>query len=557
MARKAFEIFARKINEKKKFDLNDDDFDENFDDECNEDLFIDSEQESECENNGETEVNIGVDDKRNVLIGCEEERQVEYFTDFEEKTKFDLPSKRAARHDNTNNQSKSKNQTKSKSQSKTSVRKVKIDSFDANVKHESWGGLTDESKAPITKFTQRSRQSILNPVCHNSSRLPILQIGGHYKTKGPEGCEVTIQETCAVDCYIQVGLALYADSEKCRTLMDNSKDSFSSIIKLAMNTKTIKTVYIERGEFLRRVYDEYCKKHDNYFDTQILFESEESEREELEAKKIRNMHFRVENKSMVLLNCNIPINSMLKMISDNWIFYSVDKLKICVDCKIIIEKTKGLYVPVYLNRSGGILNLEGCLKDTDEYVIDSNCLQCGLLWKIIDRPKRVLFIDAEAFKDRLSINAPEVLFSEIPQQITYAGKRYNLKSVIDRENCSRGHYVVHIKRNPGTWESFDDITPLVIGKPPQVLHPNQLVYLMDELEDEDDSYERDFEDLSRKAVDSKSSTKFEEMSKSVVFVASTSTKSKTVPECTVKIRKNRTFRKCMNNLFTKTHILFL
>lgn len=55
-----------------------------------------------------------------------------------------------------------------------------------------------------------------------------------------------------------------------------------------------------------------------------------------------------------------------------------------------------------------------------------------------------------------------------------------------------GHFVAHIKRHANVWETFNDLQPNRTQKPAQTITPVQLIYVMVEDVDEDDSYGKNF-----------------------------------------------------------------
>lgn len=448
------------------------------------DLFVESDSEdgneSSCEGNSEDELIIESDNETDLPIESEHETETEEEARGEKKcekiieTEIDLsqtvrtiadlrddktasrvlPTKCASRRD--------------KKQMKSS--KGKIDPFDGNEKHEPWMGQTDECKPPILKYPQRCRHSILNVESLNTELLPTLKYGCEYKLGKTF---VTIVETCSNDSLAQIFFSIYADSIKCRASIDESNGIYESIIKLAMNERVIKRVDVERGQFLRKVFNDYCNKYES-------------------TMSIRKRVFRKETDSIIYLDCNTSIHTMLEMISENSIFHSIDLFTVCEICKIIFEKNKLVMAPVNVNLGIGIENLEICLVQTSKKA-SSNCSKCGEILNIMMRPNRIIFVDIEVFKGIDELDSPFIEFSKIPQQIKYLDTHFNIKAVIERTSIGGGgHYIAHVKRNSLSWESFDNTKPLHIGKPPTEMHAMQLVYLMQEDEEVDDKYEKTY-----------------------------------------------------------------
>lgn len=140
------------------------------------------------------------------------------------------------------------------------------------------------------------------------------------------------------------------------------------------------------------------------------------------------------------------------------------------------------------------------------------CTKCNSNLVIARKPKRILHIDCENFA-QIFVSEDEKIydhnkarfetaFDKITQTFEYGRKNFDLKAVIERLEISGGHFIVHIKRNNNTWETFDD-TRNTLSKPPQNMFPVQLVYVMKEDEFEDNTYGNNYIDqMNFRNVDS-------------------------------------------------------
>lgn len=198
------------------------------------------------------------------------------------------------------------------SESSNENQPAKSDPFDSCLKHENWMGMNDDAEAPATTFTRRSRSSILNKGCEANPFLPVLANGCEYRY---DGVEVSIYRTCAMDCFLQIFLAIYVDSPKCKAIMMQLDDRFKSIVKLIQMPRGIKKTYEERGEFLRKVFSNYCDINDRGVKYRIENATTEIEETELYKRLVRPTKFIKETKHEVQLNCDTGIHTMWDLIS--------------------------------------------------------------------------------------------------------------------------------------------------------------------------------------------------------------------------------------------------
>lgn len=59
---------------------------------------------------------------------------------------------------------------------------------------------------------------------------------------------------------------------------------------------------------------------------------------------------------------------------------------------------------------------------------------------------------------------------------------FNLKGVIEHTQFYGGHYIAHVKRNNGVWETYDSVAAPKVEKPSRNVGAVLLVYLLNEKE---------------------------------------------------------------------------
>lgn len=70
---------------------------------------------------------------------------------------------------------------------------------------------------------------------------------------------------------------------------------------------------------------------------------------------------------------------------------------------------------------------------------------------------------------------PYMQFEKITRQITLNNREFSLRAVVERLE-SQAHFVVHVLRKNGEWQSIDDMKVSQIGEPPAQLHVVLLIY---------------------------------------------------------------------------------
>lgn len=358
---------------------------------------------------------------------------------------------------------------------KEDSQKKREDEFDDSVKHENWKGQNDDAKKSLIKFKQRSRFSILNP--QYASVLPISLLSNQSTVK-VRNKQIIISQGCAPNSLTHVFMAMYVDSEKVKAEIDATDDEFSNNIKMAINSRKIDSVYRSRAEFLVKCYDEYCKSKDNSTNEEIAGTVDKSKIDLLKRKLVRTKFFQEESSQIILLNCHINLMSLLGILCIKTPLFAVKESTFCSTCKVELKETRILPTgPVNIN-TYGVENLQKCLID-QKMVSNIVCPQCKSSGTKIRSPSRILFLDLENF-DGLSQKVQEdrkFELKKVSDQITYGGIKFFFKAIIEHDISK--HFIAHIRRPSGAWETYDDLK-YTVQKTPKMVAGVMLVYLMEE-----------------------------------------------------------------------------
>lgn len=356
----------------------------------------------------------------------------------------------------------------------------KKDDFDEKVKHENWMCQNDDAKRPLKTFSQRSQFSILNPQNASAQAIPMLK---NHSTANVGKKHVIISHACAPNSLTHVFFAIYADSDKAKAEIDALDDRFSMMIKTAINSEKIETVYKMRAEFLVDCYDNYCQERDDHLKNVIGKTDDEQQITYLQKRFIPPFHFQEEDNKIVSLNCDNSLIAVLTMLNEKTTIFGMKVMTVCESCNVKLKEDRLIPAcPIQINEHG-ITDVQKCL-GADIHVTQTRCPQCngsGITKRI---PSRIMFMDIENLAIFSETEQENRKFSRdaITQQVTYGAKTFALKAVI--EHHVGGHFIAHIQRTNGVWMKFDDLGTKA-ERSDKMVAGTMLVYLMMEAEDKD------------------------------------------------------------------------
>lgn len=356
------------------------------------------------------------------------------------------------------------------------------DDFDDKLKQDQWMGENDDAKKPLKKFSKRSHFSILNPQNAPLIKIPILK-NSHTIKKGQRSVIVT--QACAPNSLTHVFFAIYTDSEKIKKEFDALYDPFVTIIKTAINSRKIDTVYKLRADFLVDCYKKYCAEMDDHVKGLIAnIKNDKDQIALLETQLIGKFHFPEEDNKIIRLNCDNSLISLLRMLNETTSVFGVKEITMCEVCNIKLKDTKVIPAcPLNINLHG-TTDVQSCLNDeryVNSHVTCPQCKEYGITKRI---PSRILFMDLENLAC-LSKKTPEERgfpLASVTQQVRYGGKTFFLKAII--EHKIGGHFIAQIQRATDVWQQYDDLQ-INYSNSPKMVEGSLLVYLMTELDEKD------------------------------------------------------------------------
>lgn len=298
------------------------------------------------------------------------------------------------------------------------------DSFDGNLeKYENFRNLNEDGKK-ANKKQKRAASSILNARLPYKRTVSILPNGAHTKKSG----KIVTSRTCSFDSLFFLFVLCYVDLPSFASEIDELNDLFSRMIRLhAQETKSTAeqrkkeaTILQLRNEFLKSIFKNDSQQNDP--------------------------------KKLLIIDCESTLDFMFCKICEVCpAANSIIKATNCEECLIDQKKSLKPYFPINAPKANP-KNIVECLWDRMTYTGES-CKECNFELCSIIRPRKVVVFDI----DYSHGNIPLVQLSAITNQFTYALQEYSLKAIIERTPLCGGHFITHVKRNDGTWETYDDL----------------------------------------------------------------------------------------------------
>lgn len=262
----------------------------------------------------------------------------------------------------------------------------------------------------------------------------MLQNG--YNTKG-NPATVTIH-TCPFDAIFHMLSICYVDCNDFNQVVNESTQSnaFCNFIKLANDPNSRdKVIYSRRNEMLQ-----------SFFDAK-------------EFKKVITDH-------LIQYDCQTTFRNMLKLIGEeNPVLNSIKKLTICEKCDT--EQTEFIADMVFNIHQFDYTNIKSSLIPSikKSKTICSGCYTPFIkkyeasdiiIFDIEDQNLGKIDYNQTYEQDFLSI--PSIEISKVEKQLEYDNKQYELKGIIERlgGDESGGHFITHVRRSDGKWETYDD-----------------------------------------------------------------------------------------------------
>lgn len=306
-------------------------------------------------------------------------------------------------------------------------------SQNVDVSQEYWRNKNvDTLEQSKPRKSNRNVNSILEKAKPFSSNLPFLPNGG--TTKGNQSIETIIsEETCPFDSIYQVYAAFYKDIKVIQEDIDQSECLFDEFIKKSFFAKKDSELIEARNHLLRAMFPEKVNRG---------------------------------RKNMTTLNIFMGINEMFDTLNSNSeVLCSVKSRDKCLSCDFIGNEKFHMYVPMKFKGDWKniVQNLQSYV-DTDVLTIgDENlCPKCESELDMQILLNNILVIHIELAYPNTLIHKVEM--SKISGEITIHDKQYEFRAAIE---YGAKHFVAHVKRNNGVWQTYNDLKSPHTQKPPK------------------------------------------------------------------------------------------
>lgn len=309
--------------------------------------------------------------------------------------------------------------------------------FDAEcmAHEENWRNKNIDAKVKQTQRTNRCKTSILNQAKPLSRFIPILK-NGHRTIGTKKNTGIVTTQTCPFDSIFQMFAACYADLTSFASKVDQDDSMFSTLIK---NLFSESEVYNLRNELLLNLFPEKA----------ISFECK-----------------------LKAIDCETSVHHLLtKLVSKYPLLQSSEIWRECDTCTFRSEIISRTFVPLQLNIN--LRDIQKFIKFNDSKKKCQNC--CGMT-KFSRRVNDVIVFDTEPTNYNNIIRESYMIgLEDLPTTVIVDGRRFILKGTVEYTNR---HFVAHVRRNDGEWQTYDDINYAKIRKTPKRIFPVQLFYVM-------------------------------------------------------------------------------
>lgn len=303
---------------------------------------------------------------------------------------------------------------------------------------ENWKNKVKKSP-PI----RRSRASILTPHDINYQYHNVPLMSNRYESNlKVRGKYVVVEKTCAFDSALSVYTAACFDN-----------DNMGNIFNDATN-ENIWSIFIKnisrRDKIVKGKNNQDLTKHYHQERTKILYQ----------LYSILNYKDSfVENENTITISCKTTFAPFLKqlILLDGGKLSSMARKYTCARCKI--EKNDHVpFIPVTLSAINKIkLNHFSRYINTKEY----NLPQCDVCKNKMHLTKEYSDLLAFEIEPLLQKQFEKQSISNVQDEIQMNNSTYKLYAVVEYIVEAK-HFIAHVKRKNGIWQSFDDLEPKVM-----------------------------------------------------------------------------------------------
>lgn len=289
---------------------------------------------------------------------------------------------------------------------------------------ENWKG---RNQSPT--LLRRSRVSILNPhnIDYSYKDIPLLRNGYTSKARKTGQKSIVVSNTCAMDSVIAIYCAAYLDNKVAKNEVNDAtpENTFSFFIKTFFTDKKPKFHYENRTKLLMKIFTK-----ENYIN-QI-----------------------VEDEHSITVSCKSGIAGFFEKLvkEDSGRIASHKKTRCCTECNYV-DVNYSAMMPLHIS-----MNSDVNLVDIERYISLDNsiafkCRGCGKNSIVSHEFKNIIAFEVEPLVHK---RMKKYTTSQLKDKICVDGEIYNLFGLIENIPVIQ-HFVAHVKRNNGIWQSIDDL----------------------------------------------------------------------------------------------------
>lgn len=120
------------------------------------------------------------------------------------------------------------------------------------------------------------------------------------------------------------------------------------------------------------------------------------------------------------------------------------------------------------------------MRDIEKYIkFNDNkkkCANCRGMTKLLRRLNDVIVFDTEPTNyDTINRESYMIGLDDLATTIAVDDRRYILKGIVE---YTHRHFLAHVRRNDGEWETYDDMNYAKTRKTPKRIMPVQLFYVI-------------------------------------------------------------------------------
>lgn len=315
-------------------------------------------------------------------------------------------------------------------------------------KSENWKG---RNISPT--LLKRSKNSILNPhnvdyYCHD---IPFLRNGYTTKARKVSEKSIIVSNTCGMDSVFSIYCATHLDNNVTQNEINTSspENEFSSFIKSFFVSKIkAKYHYEERTKLLMQIFTK-----------------------ERYSRQIK------EDEHTITVQCTTGIAGLFEKLvqRDNGRIASVETSKHCSTCEYTDVNFSAL-IPMKISVTKQMKPM-----DIERYITVNHgtvftCKKCGNHSIASQEFKNVIAFDVEP-----NLGSDKYRISQLKENICVRGEVYALFGVIEKilvqENPPVHHFIAHVKRQNGVWQTVDDLkNDIIISR--QVASSSMSIFLL-------------------------------------------------------------------------------